>query len=76
MAQDCVFLTKKYWHFFLLLHENICCGYSLEVLCQGSSIEYPRFSWINKTNNLSGYSSYLELLCGYSLELYQRGHSN
>ena len=25
------FLTKKCWYFFLFLHQNICCGYSLEV---------------------------------------------
>ena len=37
--------------FFLLLHENICCGYSLEVPRQGTSNEYAQrmFSWRNKT---------------------------
>ena len=29
--------------FFLLLHENICCGYSFEGLRQGTSNEYLRF---------------------------------
>ena len=36
----------------LFLHENICCGYSLEVPWQGASDEYPQhmFSWRNKKN--------------------------
>ena len=28
--------------FFLFLHKNICCGYSFEVPCQGTSNEYPQ----------------------------------
>ena len=38
--------------FFLFLHENICCGYSLEVPHRGTSNEYPQhmFSWRNKKN--------------------------
>ena len=28
--------------FFLFLHKNICCGYSLEVPHQGASNEYPQ----------------------------------
>ena len=49
--------------FFLILHINKCCGYSLEVPCQGISNEYPQnlFVWRNKTY-LSGLPSYLELL--------------
>ena len=37
---------------FLFLHENICCGYSLEAPWQGASNEYPQhmFSWGNKKN--------------------------
>ena len=37
---------------FLLLNENICCGYSLEVPQQGTSNEYPQhmFSSRNKKN--------------------------
>ena len=37
---------------FLLLHENICCGYSLEAPRRGASDEYPQhmFSWRNKKN--------------------------
>ena len=35
---------------FLFFHENICCGYSLEVPRRGTSNEYPQhmFSWRNK----------------------------
>ena len=38
--------------FFLFLHENICCGYSLEAPRRGASNEYPQhmFSWRNKKN--------------------------
>ena len=37
---------------FLFLHENICCGYSLEAPRWGASNEYPQhmFSWRNKKN--------------------------
>ena len=36
--------------FFLFLHENICCRYSLEVPHRGASNEYPQhmFLWRNK----------------------------
>ena len=36
--------------FFLFLHENICCGYSLEAPQRGASNDYPQhmFSWRNK----------------------------
>ena len=36
----------------LFLHENICCGYSLEAPQQGASNEYPQhmFLWRNKKN--------------------------
>ena len=38
--------------FFLLLHENICCGYSLKAHCRGPSNEYPQhvFLWRKKKN--------------------------
>ena len=38
--------------FFLFLHKNICCGYSLEAPRRGASNEYPQhmFSWRNKKN--------------------------
>ena len=29
-------------YFFLVLHKNICCGYSLEEPCQGASNEYQQ----------------------------------
>ena len=36
--------------FFLFLHENICCGYSLEAPRRGASNDHPQhmFSWRNK----------------------------
>ena len=36
--------------FFLFLHENICCGYSLEPPRGGAANEYPQhmFPWKNK----------------------------
>ena len=36
--------------FLLFLHENICCGYSVEVPHRGTSNEYSQhmFSWRNK----------------------------
>ena len=38
--------------FFLFLHENICCEYSLEMPWWGTSNEYPQrmFLWRNKKN--------------------------
>ena len=38
-------IQKKY--FFLLLHENICCGYSLDVPHRGASNEYMYFLHIH-----------------------------
>ena len=37
---------------FLFLHENVCCGYSLEAPRRGASNEYPQhmFPWRNKKN--------------------------
>ena len=45
-----LFLKLKLMIFFLFLHENICCGYSLEAPHRGASNEYPQhvFSWRNK----------------------------
>ena len=36
--------------FLLFFHENICCGYSLEVPWRGTPNEYPHhmFTWRNK----------------------------
>ena len=36
------FFNPKVLIFFLCLHKNICCGYSLEVPCRGASNEYPQ----------------------------------
>ena len=46
------FFNQKLLIFFLCLHENICCGYSLEAPHRGASNEYPQhmFSWKNKKN--------------------------
>ena len=49
---------KEFFHLktvmilFLFHHENICCGYSLEVPQWDASNEYPQymFSWRNKKN--------------------------
>ena len=40
------------YSFFLFLHKNIRCGYSLEAPRRGASNEYPQrlFSWRNKKN--------------------------
>ena len=42
--------NKKLLIFFLFLHENICCGYSLEASWRGASNEFHNitFSWRNK----------------------------
>ena len=47
-----LFFNPKVLIFFLFLHENICCGYSLETPRWGASNEYPQhtFSWRNKKN--------------------------
>ena len=37
-----LFFNQKVPIFFLFLDENICCGYSLEAPCQGTSNEYPQ----------------------------------
>ena len=36
------FFNLKVLTFFLFLHKNICCGYSLEEPWQGASNEYPQ----------------------------------
>ena len=44
------FFNQKFLIFFLFLHKNMYCGYSLEAPHQGASNEYPQhmFSWRNK----------------------------
>ena len=43
---------REYPNIFLILHENICCGYSLEAARWRTSNEYPHhmFLWRNKKN--------------------------
>ena len=45
-----LFSSEKMLVSFLFLHENICCGYSLEAPRRGASNEYPQhiFSLRNK----------------------------
>ena len=73
---------REYPHnfFFLFIHKNIRCGYSLEAPCRGASNEYPQhmFLWRKKKNinifRLEKKAFYLELcqiLCKVPyLELY------
>ena len=53
-ADEACFFTQKVLIFFLFLHKNIRCGYSLEVPCQGTSNEYPQHMFLrrNKKNIL------------------------
>ena len=60
-------LLRSIWgqlwdNFFLFLHENICCGYSLEVPHWGASNEYPQHmflwrTWENYPKIITKYSS-------------------
>ena len=47
--------------FFLFLHENICCGYSLEVPDHGTSNEHPKRVRGEIRKNLCGYPLCLDL---------------
>ena len=40
-------------HFFLFIHENLCCGHSLEAPHQDTSNEHPqrRFLWRKLSKN-------------------------
>ena len=65
-----------------ILHENICCGYSLEVTCWGASNEYPQhmFSWrhkkmintfgLKKTISLRAMLLYADICTGYVQNIY------
>ena len=62
--QRLFFFHRKVLIFFLFLHENICCGYSLEAPHWGASNEYPQHIYfLGEIRKLlcGGYSSYLEL---------------
>ena len=56
-----LFFHQKLSIFFLLLEENICCGYSLEAPHRGASIEYPQRMFSSKENYLPDTHSYLDL---------------
>ena len=42
---DKTLFNQKLWIFFLFLHINICCGYSLEVPQRGTSNEYQQHTF-------------------------------
>ena len=50
--------------FFIFLHENKCCVYSLEMPCWGTSNEYTkhRFSWRN-TKNINTFGWAMNISC-------------
>ena len=58
--------NRKVLIFYLFLHENICCGYSLEAPFGGTSNVYQQriFSWSNKKNII-----WIPLLSIWSYEL-------
>ena len=43
-----LFSIQKVLIFFLFLHENICCGYSLEVPQRGTYNEYQQHVFVEK----------------------------
>ena len=51
LAPDKVLSSTKMYIFFLFLHENICCGYSLEVPQLGASNEYRVHTGKAKSNS-------------------------
>ena len=52
------FFIRKMLISFLFLHENICCGYSLEAPHRGASNEY---------HNICFHGEIRKILCGYPL---------
>ena len=40
---------------FLISHENICCGYSLEAPQQGASNEYPQHMFCGEIRKISAF---------------------
>ena len=53
MALDKVLFQLKSINSFLFLHENICCGYSLEAPCRGASNEYPQYMFCGEIRKIS-----------------------
>ena len=46
-----LYFSQNVLIFCLFLHENICCGYSLEAPQRGTSVDYPQhYLWRNKKN--------------------------
>ena len=55
------FFIQKIVIFFLFLHENICCGYSLEVPRRGTSNEYQQRTFSCRNNKSDMLIFYLGL---------------
>ena len=49
------FFIRKMLTSFLFLHENICCGYSLEAPQQGASNEYHNICFHGEIRKICGY---------------------
>ena len=52
-ATKCIGLDKSGYqvNIFLFLHENICCGYSLEASRRGTTYEYPQHMFLSRNKN-------------------------
>ena len=50
---------KKCWYFFLFLHKNTCCGYSLEVPQWRTSNEYPQHMFLRRNKKIFSWYSLL-----------------
>ena len=57
-SRQCLSFNRTVLIFFLFLHENICCGYSLEAPWQGASNEY---------HNICFCGGVRKIFCGYPL---------
>ena len=47
-APDKALFFQKKIDIFLILHKNICCGYSLEAPLRGASNEYPQYMFSSR----------------------------
>ena len=54
-------------YFFIFLHKNICCGYSLEAPLWGASNEYPQYNCFNR--ELEKIITYKVIITKYSLAM-------
>ena len=68
-----IFFHQKILIFFLFLHENIGCGYSLEAPWQGASHEYAQhmFPWRNKKNTFI-WSYDISFVCDFLTKLKEK----